>query len=387
MSKRDYYEILEVSVSVTQEELKRSYRKKAMEHHPDRNPGNKEAEEKFKELNEAYEVLSNEQKRAAYDKYGHSAFQQGGGGHSSSQGYGFSGNFSDIFEDMFGDFMRGSGSRQQELRGDDLKYDLELTLEEAFAGVRKEIKLSRLSACTPCHGSGAEDSSGSMTCSKCRGSGMMRIQQGFFMMERTCDACRGAGRIIKNPCISCRGSGQVRQQTTLSVTIPAGVDQGTRMRLAQEGNAGVRGGASGDLYVFLHIKAHDLFQRDGDAIQCRVPIPMVMAALGGSVEIPTIEGGQVEVKIPAGTQHGDQFRIKGKGMSIYGRSGRGDMYVQASIEIPRHLTKKQIEVLEQFSGTDSYESRHPESTGFWDKVKSLWGETPAEPPKKKKKRK
>ncbi len=378
MSKQDYYEVLGVQKGASAQELKSAYRKKAMQYHPDKNPGDKVAEKKFKEVSEAYEVLSNDQKRAAYDQYGHSAFQGGAGGGAGSGGFGgFDGQggfggFSDIFENMFSDFANGGQSRQEaSFRGDDLRYDLEITLKEAYIGVKQEVSLSKLTACDGCKGTGVADGKQPDQCGTCNGSGRVRMQQGFFMMERTCSTCQGAGKVIKNPCTSCRGRGHKKGTKKLQVSIPSGIESGVQIRLVGEGNAGTQGAQAGDLYVFVHIKPHDLFQRKGADLMCQVPISMVMAATGGSIEVPTIEGGRVTVKIPAGTQPGDKFRLKDKGMTIYRRSSRGDMYVQVSIEIPKNLTKEQKEILSQFNDSSKEEKNQPDSFNFFKKVKKF----------------
>ncbi len=380
MSKRDYYEILEVSRTATQVEIKTAYRKKAMEHHPDRNPGNKAAEEKFKELNQAYEILGDSKKRATYDQYGHESTQSGFG-----QG-GFGGGFedmSDIFEHIFRNGGHGGNSAEQARHGEDIRYDLEITLEEAFSGTTKDIQFKRQGECESCHGSGAKAGTKKTTCHACHGQGKIRMQQGFFMMERVCVQCQGTGQIIKDPCPDCRGAGRLNETATVTLTIPKGIEDGIQIRVSGQGNAGMQGGKAGDLYAFLYIKPHALFQRNGFNIECRIPITMTMAALGGAIEIPTIDGTRAELKIPAGTQPGDIFRLKGKGMTIYGRSTRGDMHVQAVVEIPRKLTKSQMDILAQFDGETESNENHPGSSGFWDKVKSLWQEEPEEKPTKK----
>lgn len=374
MSKKDYYEILEVSRTSTQVEIKTAYRKKAMEHHPDRNPGNKVAEEKFKELNQAYEVLGDPKKRAHYDQFGHQDSQSGFG----QGGFGFNGNFedmADIFENIFGG---GHGRRPQEAsrHGEDIRYDLEISLEEAFLGTTTEIQYKRQGECKSCHGSGARAGTKKTTCSTCHGAGKVRMQQGFFMMERPCSHCQGTGQIIKDPCSDCKGMGRSAETATVKVTIPQGIEDGIQIRLSGQGNAGIQGGGPGDLYVFLYIKPHELFQRNGFNIECRIPITMTMAALGGAIEIPTIDGSRAELKIPAGTQPGNIFRLKGKGMTIYGRNTRGDMHIQAVVEIPRKLTKSQMDLLMQFEEEIESQENNPGSAGFWDKVKALWQEEP-----------
>jgi molecular chaperone DnaJ len=375
MSKRDYYEVLGVEKGASADEMKKAYRKLAMLYHPDRNPDDPSAAEKFKELNEAYDVLKDEQKRAAYDRFGHAAFENGRGGPGGG-GFegGFGGGFSDIFEEMFGEFMGGGRRGQNSGRGADLRFNMDITLEEAFAGKSATVTVPSSAPCEPCKGTGAKDGAQPVACGTCHGAGKVRAQQGFFTIERTCPTCQGMGRVIKDPCRSCGGAGRVRKDKTLQVTIPAGVEEGTRIRLAGEGEAGVRGAPPGDLYLFLSIKNHRLFQRDGANIYCRVPIPMTVAALGGSIEVPTIEGTMTKVSIPAGTQTGNQFRLKGKGMSVLRSQARGDMFIQATVETPVNLTPRQRELLEEFDKAgDGDKGRHsPESQGFFDKVKELW---------------
>lgn len=383
MAKRDYYQILGVEKKATADELKKAYRKLAMQYHPDRNAGNKDAEAKFKELNEAYDVLKDDQKRAAYDRFGHGAFEGGGFGGGAGRGAGgfagggfAGGNFSDIFEEMFGDFMGqqararsgGDGAR----RGADLTYELEITLEDAFKGKEAPVKIASWQSCATCAGSGAEKGSKPEACGTCKGSGRIRAQQGFFTVERTCPGCGGQGQVIKNPCGSCGGSGRTRKERTLQVKIPPGVDDGTRIRVKEEGEAGLRGGPAGDLYVFLSVKSHPFFQREGANLYCRAPIAMTTAALGGTVEVPTIEGKRIKVTIPAGTQTGQQFRLKGKGMSVLSSNARGDMFVEIGVETPVNLSKKQKDLLQQFAGDTPASKNSPQSSGFFDKVKDLW---------------
>lgn len=379
MSKRDYYEVLGVAKGADKDELKKAYRKKAMQYHPDRNPGDKEAEAAFKEVNEAYDVLKDDQKRAAYDRFGHDAFANGMGGGRAGAGAGgfdFGGGFADIFDEMFGDFMggrRGAGGGAN-LRGSDLRFDMEITLEEAFAGKTATVTIPSSAPCEPCKGTGGKDGAAPATCPTCGGIGRVRAQQGFFTIERTCPSCHGQGRVIKDPCPACGGSGRQRKEKTLEVRIPAGVEDGTRIRLSGEGEAGLRGGPSGDLYIFLNIKPHRIFQRDGANITCKVPIPMTTAALGGTVEVPTIDGSRARVTIPKGTQTGHQFRLKDKGMSVLRSQARGDMYIQATVETPSNLTKRQEELLREFeeAGKGNEEKHSPESTSFFKRVKELW---------------
>lgn len=372
--KADYYEILGVSKSATSEELKKAYRKMAMQHHPDRNQGNKEAEQKFKEVAEAYEILSDPQRRSAYDRFGHAAFEQSGGGFG---GFEFGTGFADIFDEMFGEIL-GGGNRQSSRgggtqRGQDLRYDLEISLEEAFKGTDKQITIPNSASCSDCKGSGAAAGTHPTDCSMCRGLGRVRAQQGFFTIERACPTCHGAGRVITNPCKKCGGQGRVRQERTLQVTIPAGVEDGTRIRLAGEGEAGARGGNSGDLYVILDIHSHPIYQRDGANLYCRVPIPMTTAALGGTVQVPTIDGDTTELQIEAGTQSGHRSRVRHKGMSVLRSSSRGDLYVDLAVETPVHLTKKQKELLKEFADESEKHKTSPESESFLSKVKEMLG--------------
>ncbi len=375
---KDYYEILGVSKTASADEMKKAYRKLAMKHHPDKNPNDKAAEEKFKEISHAYDVLSDEQKRAAYDRYGHDAFNQGGmgsaGGNSAAGGFDFSSGFADIFEDLFGmgGGRRGGGEASASTRGADLRYNLNVTLEEAFTGKTETIKITTAASCETCKGSGGANGSKPVNCSGCNGSGRVRATQGFFTVERTCTSCSGMGKTIKDPCKTCAGSGRVRKEKTLSVNIPAGVEEGTRIRLSGEGEVGVRGGATGDLYIFIGIKAHGLFVRDGADIHCNIPIKMTTATLGGSIEVPTIDGSRVKVTIPEGTQHGHQMRLRGKGMSILRAGSRGDMYIHTLVETPIKLSKKQKELLKEFDKNG--ENVSPQSESFFAKVKDFWSD-------------
>jgi len=370
MAKADFYELLGVPRDASSEDIKKAFRKLAMQYHPDRNPGDRKAEQHFKDINEAYDVLKDEQKRAAYDRFGHAAFEQGGRGGPGD--FGFAGGFADIFEEMFGSVMGGGRGANGANRGNDLRYNVEVTLEEAFRGRETQIRVPTLAPCEACKGTGAEAGSRPVNCPTCRGQGRVRAQQGFFTMERTCPACHGAGKVIENPCRACGGQGRSRKEKTLNVTIPAGVEDGTRIRLAGEGEAGVRGGSAGDLYIFLAVKAHRLFQRDGANVHCRVPISMATAALGGAVEVPTIDGSRAKVTIPAGTQTGHQFRLRGKGMSVLRSTARGDMFVLVSVETPVHLTKRQQELLREFEKEGDARSTQPESEGFFTKVKEFF---------------
>lgn len=378
----DYYSVLGVAKGASDDELKKAYRKLAMKYHPDKNQGDAEAEKKFKAINEAYDVLKDPQKKAAYDRFGHSAFTGGMGGGAAGPGAGnfdFSGSFSDIFEDLFGEFTggrRGGGGggrapQASAARGNDLRYNLDITLEDAFKGKQQTIKVTSSAACDVCDGSGAEKGTSAETCSTCQGRGTVRAQQGFFTIERSCATCHGTGKVIKHPCKNCAGSGRVRGEKTLNVSIPAGVEEGTRIRLAGEGEAGFRGGPAGDLYIFLSIKPHKIFRRDGANIYCHVPLPFATASLGGHVEVPTIDGGRVKVNIPEGTQSGHQFRLKGKGMSVLRSSARGDMYIEVTVETPVNLNKKQKEILKEFEKNAGKETS-PASNTFFDRVKEFW---------------
>lgn len=378
MAKRDYYEILGASRGASADELKKAYRQKAKELHPDRNADNPQAEAQFKEVNEAYEVLKDEQKKAAYDRFGHAAFENGMGGGGGGQRGGFqqgdfASAFSDVFEDLFGDFTGrggGGGGRQRAQRGSDLRYNLRVTLEEAYQGSQKTITVPASVSCDTCHGTGAEGGAEPVTCPTCSGMGKVRAQQGFFTVERTCPTCSGMGQIIKNPCKTCHGAGRVEKERQLSVNIPAGVETGTRIRLAGEGEAGLRGGPQGDLYIFIEVKDHQIFQREGLHLFCRVPISMPNAALGGEVEVPTIDGGRARVKVPAGAQSGKQMRLRGKGMPALRGAGTGDMVIELAVETPVNLTSKQKELLREFEKLS--EENNPEGSSFFTKVKSFW---------------
>src|SRR3954449_7888650 len=370
MSKRDYYEVLGVVRGASDADLKAAFRKLAMQHHPDRNPGDHECEHRFKECNEAYEVLRDPDKRAAYDRFGHAAFEQGGGGHGF--GADFGSTFSEIFEDLFGmgGGRRGRASGRE--RGADLRYNMEITLEEAYAGKTAQIRIPTPVTCEVCSGTGAKAGTQPKACATCGGQGKIRHAQGFFTLERTCPSCHGRGQVIDNPCAACAGSGRVTRERMLSVNIPAGVEDGTRIRLAGEGEAGVRGGPPGDLYIFLSLAPHDFFQRDSADLHCRVPISMVAAALGGEFEVPTIDKGKTKVKIPSGTQSGRRFRIASKGMPVLRSRQTGDMYVQVVVETPQNLTKKQQELLAEFEKLSSGATQ-PEAAGFFTKVKDFFG--------------
>jgi molecular chaperone DnaJ len=377
MAKQDYYELLGVARNASADDLKKAYRKLAMQYHPDRNPGDKAAEHKFKEISEAYEVLKDDQKRAAYDRFGHAAFEQGMGRAGGGQGQGgfdfhFASGFADIFDEMFGEFMGGRRGGGGAGRGADMRYNMEISLEEAYAGKNATIRVPSSVGCDDCNGTGGAGGSQPVSCPTCHGVGKVRAQQGFFTIERACPTCQGLGRVIKDPCKTCGGTGRTRKEKTLSVSIPPGVEDGTRIRLANEGEAGMRGSPPGDLYIFLTIKPHRLFQREGANIHCRVPIPMTTAALGGSIEVPAIDGTRAKITIPAGTQSGHQFRLKTKGMSVLRSPARGDMFVQAVVETPVNLTKKQQELLREFDKAGAGQETSPESHGFFAKVKELW---------------
>ncbi|MBI4274313.1 MAG: molecular chaperone DnaJ [Rhizobiales bacterium] len=369
MSKRCYYETLGVSRTASEGELKSAFRKLAMQHHPDRNPGDKDCEHRFKEINEAYDVLKDDDKRAAYDRFGHAAFEQGMGGGAHGFGADFASTFADIFEGVFGMGSARSRATGRE-RGADLRYNMEITLEEAFEGKTAEVRLPTSVTCDACSGTGAKTGTKPKACPTCGGAGRVRHAQGFFTLERTCPACHGRGQVIEDPCPSCSGSGRVTRERTLSVNIPAGVEDGTRIRLAGEGEAGVRGGPAGDLYIFLSLVAHVFFQRDGADLHCRVPVSMVTAALGGEFEVPTVDGGKTRVKVPAGTQSGRRFRLQSKGMPVLRAKQTGDMYVQVLVETPQNLTKRQRDLLTEFEKLSSKDTQ-PESTSFFSKVKDI----------------
>lgn len=372
MSKACYYETLEVERSIDEAGLKTAFRKLAMKWHPDKNPGDPSCEHKFKEISEAYEILKDGNKRAAYDRYGHAAFEQGnGGGNGHGFGAGFASSFSDIFEDLFG--MAGQrGGRGGRERGADLRYNMEITLEEAFSGKTAQINIPVAVTCETCSGTGAKAGTKPKACSMCGGAGRVRQAQGFFTLERTCPGCQGRGQMIETPCASCAGQGRVQKERTLSVNIPAGVEDGTRIRLAGEGEAGVQGGPAGDLYIFLSLAAHKFFQRDSADLHCRVPVSMVTAAMGGEFEVPTIDKGKTKVKVPSGTQSGRRFRVAGKGMPVLRSRQTGDMYVQVVVETPQNLTKKQKELLAEFEKLSSGDTQ-PEAAGFFKMVKDFFG--------------
>jgi molecular chaperone DnaJ len=380
MSKRDYYEVLGVARRATADEMKAAYRKKAKELHPDRNPGDAQADQRFKELNEAYDILKDDQRRALYDQHGHGAFEGAGGARPGGQGFGFdfSTSFTDVFDDLFGEFMGGRGGRagagggNRASRGADLRYNMEISLEDAFAGKTATIRVPGSVTCEPCGGSGAEAGSKPQACPTCSGVGKVRAQQGFFTIERTCPTCQGLGRVVKNPCKSCNGAGRVQRERTLNVNIPQGVEDGTRIRLAGEGEAGLRGGPKGDLYIFLSLSPHTLFKRDGGDLYCRVPVSFVSAALGGQIEVPTLGGGRARITIPEGSQSGKQFRLRAKGMpGLRGQGAMGDLFVEIAVETPVNLTKKQQELLREFDKAGTSQNS-PETTSFFAKVKEIF---------------
>src|SRR5882724_4964351 len=371
MAKRDFYEILGVARGCDEKELKGAFRKLAMQLHPDKNPGDHTAELKFKEINEAYEILKDPQKRAAYDRFGHQAFEHGAGFGGAGAASGFA-SFADIFDEFFGDFRGGGARRSGRERGSDLRYNLEVTLEEAYSGKGVEVEVPTTVTCSLCSGSGSKPGTSPKTCSTCNGAGRVRASQGgFFHIERTCPTCHGRGEVVSDPCTKCSGAGRVSETRTLSVNIPAGIEDGTRIRLAGEGEAGLRGGPSGDLYIFLSIKPHAFFQRDGADVFCRVPVSLTTAALGGQFEVPTLDGARSRVKVPEGTQNGRQIHLKGKGMPVLRSRQTGDMYVQIVVETPQNLSRRQRELLEEFERV-SDEENNPESSGFFSRVKDFF---------------
>ena len=373
MSKRDYYEVLGVSSSASEAELKKAYRTKAKELHPDRNSDNPNSENQFKEVNEAYDILKDQNKKAAYDRYGHAAFEGGSAGPGAGGFHGggdFSSAFSDVFEDLFGDFRGNQNGRQRASRGSDLRYNLNISLEEAFSGIQKKITIPSSVNCNDCNGTGASGGAEPTTCPTCSGMGKVRAQQGFFTVERGCPTCSGMGQIIKNPCQKCKGSGQEEKERSLSVNIPSGVETGTRIRLSGEGEAGVRGGPSGDLYIFTEISEHKIFERDGKNLYCRIPVSMTTAAIGGEIEAPTIDGGRSRVKIPNGSQSGRQMRLRSKGMPALRGSGNGDLFIELAVETPVNLTSEQKDLLKQFEALSV--DNNPHSKNFFSSVKSFW---------------
>jgi len=372
MAEKDFYEILGVQKNASDDEIKKSYRKLAMKYHPDRNKDDKESERKFKEATAAYEALKDPERRAAYDQYGHDAFRQGGMG--GGQGFGdFGGGFSDIFEEFFGGGFGGSSRQRGPQRGNDLRYNMAVTLQEAFNGKKSKIRIPSYEGCDLCSGTGSVDKSGPSTCSTCGGQGKVRSTQGFFSIERPCPTCGGEGSSIKNPCLKCSGTGQVKKQKTISVTIPPGVDTGTRIRISGEGEPGQRGAGNGDLYIFVEVQKDKLFEREEANIFCQIPISITTAILGGDVDVPTIEGKKARLNIPPGTQSETQFRLKNKGMSILRQTRRGDMYVETNVEIPVNLNNKQKAILQEFEKEGGTSKKHsPKSQSFFSKLKEVW---------------
>jgi molecular chaperone DnaJ len=376
MAKKDYYDVLGVAKNASEAEIKKAFRTKAKQYHPDQNRDDPTAEGKFKEVNEAYEVLKDAEKKAAYDRFGHAAFEQGGMGHGGFGGQQGFGDFGDVFEDLFGDFLGGGrgkrrGGQQGAGRGQDMRYNMNISLEEAFAGKKTSIKIPSTKKCEPCNGTGSSDKSPPVDCHTCHGRGTVRAQSGFFTIERTCPTCNGQGRVIKNPCRACAGTGQASIEKTLDITIPAGVDSGTRIRVSNEGGAGVRGGGNGDLYIFVEVSDHQIFTREENDLHCRVPISMVTASLGGNLDVPTIDGGKARIVVPSGTQSGKQFRLREKGMPILRSNRRGDLYIEIFVETPVNLSKRQKELLEEFESENV--NNHPDRDGFFSKVKDIFG--------------
>ena len=373
MAKRDYYDVLGINKSASPEQIKSAYRKLAVKYHPDKNKGDKTSEEKFKEASEAYHVLSNTERKQNYDNFGHAAFENGGGGRGGFSNFDFSESFSDIFEDFFGQGFGGRSRRQNKsnYRGSDLRYDLSISLEEAFNGKKQDIKFSTSEKCDVCNGGGSKPGQSPSSCSMCGGHGQVRSSQGFFTVQQTCPQCSGSGEEITDPCVSCGGQGKKHASKRLSVTIPKGVDDGTRIRLAGKGEAGSKGAGNGDLYLFINVNSHELFKRSDEHLFFECPISVADAALGSSLEIPTIDGGKAKIKIPAGTQSGKQFRLKGKGMPYMRGSGSGDLYVQVNTEVPINLNKEQRELLEKFREIDN-EKSNPSIKKFFQRAKSFW---------------
>ena len=372
MAKRDYYEVLGINKSASADQIKSAYRKLAVKYHPDKNQGDKIVEDKFKEASDAYHILSNSERKQNYDNFGHAAFENGGGGRGGFGNFDFSSSFSDIFEDFFGEgFGGGRRSRKSNNRGSDLRYDLSISLNEAFSGKKQDIKFSTSEKCDICKGTGSKPGHSPSTCSMCGGHGQVRSSQGFFTVQQTCPQCGGSGEQITHPCTSCGGQGKKQASKRLSVTIPKGVDDGTRIRLAGKGEAGTRGAGSGDLYLFINVYSHDLFKRSDENLYFECPISIADAALGSTIEIPTIDGGRAKIKIPAGTQSGKQLRLKGKGMPYIRGSGYGDLYVQLNTEVPISLNKEQKELLEKFRQIEN-EKSNPSIKKFFEKAKNFW---------------
>ena len=378
MSEKDYYKVLGCEKTATEDELKKAYRKLAMQFHPDRNKDDPvKAEEKFKEINEAYDTLKDPQKRAAYDRFGAAGMNGMGGAGFGGAGAGFGSSFSDIFEDMFGEMMGGGGRRSNgPMRGSDMQFSLDINLEDAFKGKDAKLKIPTVETCSDCKGTGSADGGKPEKCTDCGGAGRVRAQQGFFTIERTCPTCNGNGNVIKSPCKKCSGGGRVRGEKTVQISIPAGISEGQRIRLSGEGESGIRGGQSGDLFVLINIKPHKFFRREGANLHCRVPVPMTTAALGGNLDVPTIEGQKASIKIPSGTQTGQQLRLKSKGMAVMRADTRGDMFVEIFVETPVNLDKKQIDIMKQLDDSLEKAGRKntPQSEGFFTKVKDLWSD-------------
>jgi len=378
VAKQDYYETLGIQKGASADEIKKAYRKKAMQHHPDKNQGNAHSETEFKKINEAYDILKDPQKKAAYDQFGHAAFSQGTGA-SAGAGGGFGGfgggnadfsGFGDIFGDIFGDFMGGGRSpRRSQSRGADLRYDVEISLEDAFSGTKKDINIFTYTTCDACHGSGAEKGSSIETCPYCHGTGTVQMRQGFFSIQQPCPHCHGKGTVIKNPCKKCHGEGRYKENKNIRVTIPAGINSGSKIRLTGKGEAGQNGEEAGDLYIFVNVKRHSIFERDGSDLYCSIPLSMTTAILGGVIEVPTIGGKVVDLKIPEGTQNGQKFRLKGYGMSVVRTSNYGNMYVQVEVETPVKLSKKQKELIKKFA--DESDKNNPKVSSFLKKAKDF----------------
>ena len=374
MAGGDFYEVLGATRTASADDLKRAYRRLAKEYHPDRNPDDAAAEARFKEINEAYDVLKDPEQRQAYDRLGHEAFTQRaqGGGASPGFDFGFGSSFGDIFDEMFGDLAgrrRGRGGRRQ---GADMRYNMRITLEEAFHGRQATIEVPGTASCEACSGTGSAGGAPPVTCPTCNGAGRVRASQGFFTVERVCASCQGSGEIVRDPCRVCSGRGRVQRTRTLTVTIPAGVEAGNRIRLAGEGEAGERGGPPGDLYIFLDLEDHPVFDRDGPHIHCEVPVSMTVAALGGTTEVPTVEGRRARIDLPPGTQSGNRFRLRGKGMTVLNTRQRGDMLVTVRVETPVNLTRRQAELLREFEKEGGGQNRTPETEGFFSRVRELW---------------